>query len=72
MSNSNVPRALRNIGITNMNITILDDNSGKFSLTKLPPEIGLLKNLRKLKFRQVCKIKQTKHTEHSREKTKQY
>ena len=49
-SRSNVPQALRNIGITNMNITIIDDNSGKFSFTKLPPEIGLLKNLRKLKL----------------------
>jgi len=44
MSNSNVPQALRNIGVTNMNITRLD-LSPSYRLTKLPPQIGDLKKL---------------------------
>ena len=43
-SNSNVPQALRNLGVTNMNITRLDI-SPSYRLTKLPPQIGDLKKL---------------------------
>ena len=56
MSNtrSNVPQALRNLGVTNMNIKRLDlgkrltyiDPKGKnIRLTELPKEIGLLEKL---------------------------
>ena len=43
-SNSNVPQALRNLGVTNMNITRLD-LAPSYRLTKLPPQIGDLKKL---------------------------
>ena len=43
-SRSNVPQALRNIGVRNMNITRLDPAPG-YRLTKLPPQIGDLKKL---------------------------
>ncbi len=45
-SRSNVPQALRNIGITNMNITSLDIS--RRNLTKLPPEIFKLTKLEEL------------------------
>ena len=43
-SNSNVPQALRNLGVRNMNITRLD-LAPSYRLTKLPPQIGDLKKL---------------------------
>ena len=46
MSNSNVPSSLRNLGVTNMNITRL--NLRDKNLTSIPKEIGNLKNLKQL------------------------
>ena len=43
MSNSNVPSSLRNLGVTNMNITRL--NLRDKNLTSIPKEIGNLKTL---------------------------
>ena len=42
-SRSNVPQALRNLGVTNMNIKILDISG--YNLTNLPKEIGNLSQL---------------------------
>ena len=42
-SNSNVPQELRNLGVRNMNITILDIS--RRNLTNLPSSIGNLENL---------------------------
>ena len=43
MSNSNVPQELRNLGVRNMNITVL--NLSHKNLTSLPSSIGKLKKL---------------------------
>jgi len=43
MSNSNVPQELRNLGVRNMNITVL--NLSRKNLTNLPSSIGKLKKL---------------------------
>ena len=48
-SNSNVPQELRNLGVTNMNITSLDIS--RRNLTNLPSSIGNLKKLMNLDLR---------------------